>query len=564
MKRLFNFKSIAAKILFGFGLVLLLFVIYGIFNIYALSKTNNNVVQMNEDELPLMKTSYEIAMDVSNRTSILRAFMIYGDDSSREEYEQLTSENKVLEEKIFSLNPSDEMKNLINKKHEWEAYVEGFFAEVDNGDKEAARKIMDNNLLDLEDEIINGFLVEATKSGTTTNGIIDEVITSGAITKNIGILISILVFAFAFVVALLTSRSISNPIKKLMERMNQITSGNLGHDPLETKSQDEIGRLIYATNEMTENMRALLTKIGSVSFTVLSHSEELTHSSNEVKTGSEQVSTTMQELASGSEKQADSASMLASMMSGFSGKISKANENGENIRISSEKVLSMTKQGSQLMIASTEQMAKVDELVRDAVGKVQGLDVKSQEISTLISVIQDIANQTNLLALNAAIEAARAGEHGRGFAVVADEVRKLAEQVSLSVKDITTIVKNIQSETFVVTESLQSGYKEVEEGTQKMKITNDTFIEIDEAVHEMAERIDIVSTNLLGIKNDTQDMNASVQEIAAISEESAAGVEQTSASSQQISSSMEEVAASSGQLSKLAEELNESLRNYKL
>src|SRR5690625_7272485 len=100
----------------------------------------------------------------------------------------------------------------------------------------------------------------------------------------------------------------------------------------------------------------------------------------------------------------------------------------------------MTNDGSLLMESSTKQMAIIDQIVHEAVEKVEGLDVHSQQISELVSVIQDIADQTNLLALNAAIEAARAGEHGQGFAVVADEVRKLAEEVSFSVTDITIIV----------------------------------------------------------------------------------------------------------------------------
>lgn len=207
---------------------------------------------------------------------------------------------------------------------------------------------------------------------------------------------------------------------------------------------------------------------------------------------------------------------------------------------------------------------KIDELVQSAVLKVQGLDQQSQEISKLISFIQEIANQTNLLALNAAIEAARAGEHGKGFAVVADEVRKLAELVSTSVKDITNIVNNIQTETVDVTAALQGGYKEVSEGTDKIKQTNETFIEIKKAVNVMVESIQIVSNNLSQFTANSQKMNAAIQEIAATSEEAAAGVEETAASSQQITSSMEEVATSSKQLSEIAEDLNAVVMKFKL
>ncbi|MBM7600359.1 methyl-accepting chemotaxis protein [Virgibacillus halotolerans] len=371
-----------------------------------------------------------------------------------------------------------------------------------------------------------------------------------------GLILSVLVFFLL--------KYMLKTISAITIRMKQLAAGDLSQDDLQTKSSDEIGQLVLSTNQMNQKVRGLLNKINTVSETVNSQSEGLTQSASEVKTGSEQIASTMQELAMGSESQANQTSELSNVMGLFTNKVQEADEKGGDITRSSSAVLEMTNKGSKFMESSAGEMAKINGVFRETVEKVEGLNEHSNKISNLVSIINDIAEQTNLLALNAAIEAARAGEHGRGFAVVADEVRKLAEQVSDSVTDITGIVKDIQHETSHVTETLQEGYKEVEDGTNQIKMTGLTFGEIQQAIGQMVNNIRGVAGNLADIAAGTQEMNGSIQEIAAISEEAAAGIEQVSASSQETSGSMEEVASSSDDLAKLAEELNELIHQFKL
>lgn len=377
------------------------------------------------------------------------------------------------------------------------------------------------------------------------------------------IIIGITLFIGTVIIWLFANK-LSKPIQSVTNHLGYLATGDLTQEPIEIKVKDETGQLANALNQLQYNLVEMISGVSHASEVITTQSEELTHSAGEVKTGTEQIASTMEELATGTESQAGNAADLSSAMGTFVKRIAEANENGDYIQRSSIEVIKLTNDGSALMEASTSQMEMIDKIVHDAVIKVEGLDKHSQDISELVLVIQGIAEQTNLLALNAAIEAARAGEQGKGFAVVADEVRKLAEQSSVSVTNITEIVDRIQTESSLVAASLQHGYKEVEEGTNQIETTGETFKKISIAIGEMVEKINLVSENLDQIASNSHSMSGSIEEIAAISEESAAGVEQTSASSQQASSAMEEVAVSSEDLAKLAEELNGLVQRFTL
>lgn len=559
-----KFKSIRAKLIFGFSVVVVLIVLLGAYIFYTLNSTNKFTEEILERELPLLIADEQLAIDMANRMAASRGFILTGESSYKDLFNQYTEDSKINQESTIKIGTTEEFKNLIERTAEWREFiVEKVFTEYENGNKEVAlSNLMESN--DEARELIAAYREAATNRENHIISMEEKALSSGETTLLIVSSVIILVVLLSLFVAFITANSISRPLRVVMNRMELIAGGDLSSKPLETNLRDEIGQLITSTNEMSFSTHSLLDEINGVAETVSTQSEELTQSANEVKAGTAQIAMTMEDLATGTESQANNASSMSSAMESFVVKVMDANENGTYIQQSSNSVLEMTNQGSELMASSTKQMAVIDQIVHDAVVKVEGLDKHTQQISELVSVIQDIAGQTNLLALNAAIEAARAGEQGKGFAVVADEVRKLAEQSSASVLNITDIVDRIQSESSLVRDSLQDGYKEVEEGTSQIEITGETFGKISLAVTEMVDRIRIISDNLTDIAANSQEMSASIEEIAAITEQSAAGVEETSASSEQASSAMEEVANSSKDLATLAEELNGLVQQFKL
>ncbi|WP_096272551.1 methyl-accepting chemotaxis protein [Paucisalibacillus globulus] len=565
MKKIFKFKSIRSKILFGFSVSLVFVLILAGINFYSVNKMNNGTKEMIQLDLELLIADEKIVFGISQQISAVRGYLYSGKETFIEDFEKYGEDIRKNQEYIIELRDTEGNRALLDNMTELNSIVvNDVFNEMKRGNVDKANQTITEVAGPMSTEILTEYMRLAAEKEEFIKEQGKENINSGASVLYTGLIVSILVIILGIIIAWVTSVSITKPIQRVMERMKLISSGDLSLDNLPSNSKDETGQLVDATNEMNQQMKDLLNQISEVSETVSAQSEELTQSATEVKTGSEQIASTMQELAAGSDTQANSTSDLSAGMNTFAEKVQVANEYGERIETSSKTVLNMTNNGSELMMKSIQQMEKIDSIVQDSVIKVQGLDKQTQEISNLVTVIKDVADQTNLLALNAAIEAARAGEHGKGFAVVADEVRKLAEQVSDSVTDITDIVGNIQEESGLVTASLQGGYKEVEQGKAQIESTGETFGGISEAITEMVNSITTISEGLADITASTQEMNGSIEEIAAVSEESAAGIEQTSASVQQTTSIMEEVAGSSEQLASLAEQLNMLVRKFKL
>lgn len=559
--------KITTKLLGSYIILAIIVLLLGLVSFLGLRRVNSNSEELYTDRFRPAMVLAEVAQLMENS----RVHMLTGvinSDASRgepalenvERIDELLlfySERPLTEEEaplVEELNRSwDNYSDFIRETSN--ALVEEEYTEALNGIRQGgvwygAANMYLNDLLSLTDTLSSEANAENRAVYTSMWTII--------------LMASLGATAFALTVGLMMGKVIGKPLTLISRKLNDVAEGNLTGEALITKRRDEIGILEQATNKMQYELRHIIESVSLASQRVLSASEELTQSTQEVVMGADQIALTMQELASGSESQAHYTSDLSENMSYFSSTIETSVAKSESVKDHSTQVKGLTSDGSTLMQDSVAQMVTIDQIVQRSVVGMKNLDSKSGEVSKLITVIEEIAEQTNLLALNAAIEAARAGEQGKGFAVVADEVRKLSEQVSHSVEEITTIVESMQKESTEAVISLESGYAEVSKGTAQIQKTGETFNHIAASVEQMEETIKDIVEKLAINREQTIKMQTSVEEIASVSEESAAGIEQTSASAQQSNSTMQEVSASSQELKGLAEKLNGMVERFEL
>lgn len=557
-------KSIRMRLAAIFSTIIILCLALATYNFLAVSNMNQQTEDVVTEELTVILEYDSLKYNIAQSIGLARGYVLYGDTSYKNDYDMYSVEFDLIDRTLSPMK-IEEIDSLLRETKEWRDMIKfDVFGQYENGNPELAKENLQTKIQPVARDLMERVekLSNDRERHIVSTG--QNVVNYGQSANIVGLVISAVVFIFGTIIAIYTSMVIARPIKQVASRMEAISNGELEAEPIKTKLKDEIGQLVHSVNGMNENLRDMVKQMAVVSDNVTGQSEELTQYADEVMAGSQQIAVTMEELSRGAEDQATSATTLIEKMSKFSQEIMQVAVKGDSIKEESQGMLTMTNDGSDYMETSIQQMNSINEKMKQSHAMVVGLDHKTNEITKLVSVIQEIAGQTNLLALNAAIEAARAGEHGRGFAVVADEVRKLAEQVGKSVAEITEIVKDIQNESKQVVQSLDDGYQSVEEGTAQIQTTGKTFNELKQKIEQVGTQIEAMSSSLYEVLDDTQEISGSIEGIAAVSEESAAGVEEVSATAQQSSSSMEEVSKSAKQLEENAGELNTLIQQFKL
>ncbi|MDX1807656.1 MAG: methyl-accepting chemotaxis protein, partial [Paenisporosarcina sp.] len=378
--------------------------------------------------------------------------------------------------------------------------------------------------------------------------------------SNLVILIAIVLFS---ILGLFISRMIVKPIKKLQVLMKQAGDGDLTVQG-DYRSKDEVGQLNESFNEMTSTLRTILQQVTNTSELVAASSEELTANSEETTKATEMIAHTMEEMANGSTQQIQSVEETVVIVKEVSTGVTQIASNAKQVEITVLEASEKAILGNGAIGQAISQMQSINQTVNGLSDVVKGLGEKSNAIGQIIESITNIASQTNLLALNAAIEAARAGEQGKGFAVVADEVRKLAEESANSAQQIASLVASIQGQTHEAVQSMDQATEEVDTGITVVNKAGESFQQIQHAVSQVANEIQEVTVAIEQISKGTDQIVSNVDVIADVSETVSAGTQNVSAASEEQLASMEEIASSSSALSKMAEDLQVMINKFKV
>jgi methyl-accepting chemotaxis protein len=359
------------------------------------------------------------------------------------------------------------------------------------------------------------------------------------IRRNIAILfvVDAVVLLLSLMLIFWVTGSITNPLAVLNNAMKALTSGN-GDLTMRLKadSGDEVGEIAGSFNIFMELLHKMLIQIGGTSTRLATAAHELQATAERIATGAEEVSAQASTVATAGEE-----------MSATSGDIA------QNCLLAAEgaqRAAQTAQNGAEVVEKTVAVMGQIAAKVQESARTVESLGARSDQIGAIIGTIEDIADQTNLLALNAAIEAARAGEQGRGFAVVADEVRALAERTTKATREIGEMIKAIQNETKGAVEAMGQGVCQVESGTTEAARSGEALQDILQQINDVAMQVNQIATAAEEQTATTGEISSNMLQITEV-------VQQTTHGAQ-------ESASASAQLSGIAEDLQQLVRQFKL
>lgn len=375
---------------------------------------------------------------------------------------------------------------------------------------------------------------------------------------------TVIILAVSFSLIYFFTSPMIKRLKLTVRILNAISQGDLTSEVPSVKSKDEVGQLLASLGDMLQHLKALIVKVSEASDFVSQASQHLALSTEQTTKAAEQISNEMQLAALGADRQKASLDSASVSINEIATGMKQTAAVIQDMAEFSIKVNQNANAGKQIVKETVNQMQLINDTVEQTAHVIEQLDYKSSQINQIVTIITELANQTHLLALNAAIEAARAGEHGAGFSVVAQEVRKLADQSLASTEQIRTLIEVLQQEAEQAVTSMNQGTIIVQQGMSYVTQSGAVFNDIVGAIGDLSEQSQEISAIVEEVHANTDEMVHVMDQISVITVEASNRSQIVTTEIEEQTSSMEEVSAAAAQLGNMSTELQQLIERFKL